>query len=295
MWLLFILLSTVAWALVNVLNSILVHNYHKSPVMLSWIQSVLTIPILVFVSFHVVMNSSWTIILITVGMSGYVADLWFFHVAHRVDISVLNIAWSILALFLTIVGVFYFQESWTIYQSIGALLILVGTMLLILYHQHINFHHTLWLLVILAALYVPYYVVKKAAIDTGENAGTAFFWLLVGREVPSLLTPLISKKTIPLAVRLIRENWLFPLKSLLIVACYLLAEYLGALAYQYGSLSLVSVVANTQPFVVISLAWLATAFWPGYAPKELLSRQSLSIKLLSFLLVFLGLAFMPSR
>lgn len=295
MWLVFILLSTMAWALVNILNSVLVHHYHKSPMMLSWVQSVLSVPLLALIGFHVNIHSSWALLLVIVGMSAYVADLWFFRVAHSLDISVLNIAWSILALFLTIVGVFYFHESWTIHQSIGALLILGGALLLTLYHQHMNLRRTLWLLVILAALYVPYYAMKKAAIDAGEGAGTAFFWLLVGREVPSLLLPLTSRKTVQLAVQIIRDNWLFPLKSLLIVICYFLAEYFGALAYQQGSLSLVAVVANTQPFAVLVFAGLCTTLWPKYAPKELLSRQSLRIKMASFGLMFVGLILMPPQ
>lgn len=293
MWLVFILLSTVAWALVNILNSVLVHHYHKSPILLSWIQSALSVPLLALIGFHVNIYSSWALLLVIVGMSAYVADLWFFRVAHSLDISVLNIAWSILALFLTIVGVFYFHESWTMHQSIGAFLILGGALLLTLYHQHINLHRTLWLLVILAALYVPYYVAKKAAIDAGEGVGTAFFWLLVGREIPSLLLPLTSKKTVQQAVQIIGDNWLFPMKSLLIVICYFFAEYFGALAYERGSLSLVAIVGNTQSFVVLVFAGLCTTFWPRYAPKELLSRQSLGIKISSFGLMFLGLILMP--
>jgi drug/metabolite transporter (DMT)-like permease len=263
--------------------------------MLSWIQSVLSVPLLALIGFHVNLHSSWALLLVIVGMSAYVADLWFFRVAHSLDISVLNMAWSILALFLTIVGVFYFHESWTVHQSIGALFIIGGALLLTLYHQHINLRRTLWLLTILAALYIPYYALKKASIDAGEGAGTVFFWLLVGRELPSLLLPLASRKTIQLAVQIIRDNWLFPFKSLLIVLCYFLAEYFGALAYQQGSLSLVAVVANTQPFAVLAFAGLYTTFWPRHAPKELLSRQSLRIKLVSFALVFLGLMFMPPQ
>jgi drug/metabolite transporter (DMT)-like permease len=295
MWLLFILLSTVAWALVNIFNSVLVHHHHKSPVVLSWTQSVLSIPLLAFVGFKVDIQTPWAFSLLIVGMSAYVADLWFFHVAHSLDISVVNNAWSILALLLTIVGVFYFHESWTFHQSIGAILILIGTLLLTLYHQHINLQRTLCLLIILAALYVPYYVFKKVSIDAGAGVGTVFFWLLLGREIPSILLPLTSRKTIQLSVQIIQNNWLFPLKSFLIMIFYFLAEYFGALAYQHGSLSLVAIVANTQPFVVIGFAGIYIYLWPKYAPKELFSRQSLGIKLTSFGLVFLGLIMMPPQ
>lgn len=295
MWLAFALISTFAWAIVNILNSVLVHHYHKSPMMLSWVQSVLSVPLLAIIGFHANIYSSWALNLMIIGMSGYVADLWFFHVAHRMDISVLNAAWSILALFLTVIGVFYFHESWTIIQSAGACLILGGTLLLTFYHQHINLRRTLWLLIILAALYVPFYVGQKAAVTAGEGAVTTFFWLLVGRELPSLFITLASRKTIQLAVEVMHTSWLFPMKSLLIVICYFLAEYFGVLAYQHGPLSLVAIVANTQMFAVIVFAGFFAFLWPRHAPKELFSRQSIVIKLASFALVFFGLILMPPQ
>lgn len=293
MWLLFILLSTLAWAIVNILNSVLVHHYHKSPVLLSWLQSAISLPLLGFVALGADLDSSWAIIFVCTGISAYLADLWFFHAAHSLDISVLNIAWSILAIFLTIVGFFYFNETWTIHQSLGSALIIAGATILAFCHRQDNFIHTLGVLIALAALYVPYYAVKKAGIDEGVDAQTAFFWLLLGRELPSFFLPLFSKKTMALALRTDRLNILLIGKSALIVLFYFFAEYFGTLAYEDGPLSLVAIVANTQPLVVIMCAAAFVFFWPQYAPKELLSVRSLQIKISCFILTFVGLMFMP--
>jgi drug/metabolite transporter (DMT)-like permease len=295
MWLAFILLSTIAWAGVNVLNSVLIHHYHKSPFILAWIQSAMGIPVLLVIVPFIEIKTPWALFLFITGITAYLADLWFFYAAEKIDISVLNIAWSVLSLLLAVVGVFYFEESWSIQQSVGSCLILAGTLLLTFFHQHISLRKTLWLLVVLALLYLPFYSIKKSAISDEVNVGTVFFWLTVGRETPSFLLPLFSKKTLKTAFQIIHGNLLFPLKSLVIIFCYFMAEFFGALAYKHGPLSLVSITSNTQPFIVILGAWFCASFWPRLAPKELFSRQSLKIKILSFSLVFAGLILMPPQ
>jgi len=65
---------------------------------------------------------------------------------------------------------------------------------------------------------------------------------------------------------------------------------LGIAAYEYGPVSLIMVVGNIQPFFVIFFAWMLTKLVPSKAPKELLTRQSVQIKLISFIIVFFGLA-----
>ncbi len=295
MWLFYILLSTIAWAGVNVLNSVLVHHHHKSPVILSWIQSILSMPVLLVLFFAIETQTSWALPLFVTGMSAYIADLWFFHAADKIDISVLNVAWSILSLFLTVIGVFYFHETWSIHQSFGAILIIIGSLLLTFFHKHINLHRTLWLVTVLALLYVPFYSIKKVAINSNVSAFSAFFWLTIGRETPSFVLPMLSRNVFKKAMTAITSNYLFCLKSLIIIFFYFLAELLGAYAYQYGPLSLVAITSNTQPFFVIIGAWMCMLFWPAFAPKELLTRQSLKVKTASFCLVFAGLLLMPPQ
>jgi hypothetical protein len=69
-----------------------------------------------------------------------------------------------------------------------------------------------------------------------------------------------------------------------------LAEYAGAFAYASGPLSLVVVVSNVQPFLVLAIAGFVVRFFPSKAAKELLTRQSVQLKLLCFFLAFIGLA-----
>ena len=68
------------------------------------------------------------------------------------------------------------------------------------------------------------------------------------------------------------------------------AGFLEALSLVYGHLSLVVITYNVQPFCVMFFAWLFARYAPAIAPKELLTTQSVQIKLISFAIVFFGLA-----
>jgi len=50
------------------------------------------------------------------------------------------------------------------------------------------------------------------------------------------------------------------------------------------------IVGNVQPFFVIGQSWLIAKALPRYAPRELLTAQSVGVKLTSFAVVFVGLA-----
>lgn len=292
MWVLFVLLSTFGWALVNVLDSVLVHNYEKRPMTLMWCQSMWSLPILAVLAFFLPLHASWPWlpVLLLMGIVGYLADLQFFHVLEKIDVSVTNVAWSLLSLILAIAGFILFQESWGPMQAAGAVLILAGVFFVSLYHQHINLRHTLWLLFTLATLYAPVYIIKKAAINENIAPATVFFWMLVCREGAAFLAPWFFPSARRAGWKAIRNDGSFSRINAVVIVAFLLAEYFGALAYQAGELSLVAIVSDIQPFVVMGIAWLIGLAWPHRLPKELLTKQSVRLKILCFTVVTVGLA-----
>lgn len=292
MWILWTLLSVSAWAIVNVLDSVLVHRFERHPLALMWSQSLVSVPTIAFLSFFVPVATPWAGFLFLFGIIGYLGDVWFFHVLRHVDVSVSNIAWSILSLFLAIAGFFLFHEAWGSLQTVGAVLILGGTLLVSGLHTGVRMRHMLLLVCILASLYLPYYVAKKFAIDAGVLPLTVFFWMLAGRETLSFSTPLFFPRVRQAATRAMRASRSFMVVNASVIGLFLLAEFFGVLAYRSGPLSLVAITSNIQPFLVMALAWLIVRYRPTHAAKELLSKQSVAVKLASFSLVFLGLAFL---
>jgi hypothetical protein len=60
-------------------------------------------------------------------------------------------------------------------------------------------------------------------------------------------------------------------------------------AFEIGMLSLVTIAGNLHPFFVIFFAWTLMQTKATHVPKELLSVQSITIKLLCFTIVLVGL------
>jgi len=291
MWLLYTLLSTSMWALVNVLDSLIVRNYEKNPFVLMWCQSLFSIVFLALLPlFMRVESSSWILSLMFFGATGFVGDLWFFRVLRHIDVSVSNVAWAILSIFLSIAGFLLFQESWTTSQSVGSVLVIGGVFFLSFFQHSSNVKRTLGFLVSLALLYLPYYIMKKIAIDADLGVVHVFYWMLLGRELCAFNVPWFFPSIRRAGFSILRSGWSFSMFNGAVILCFLLAELFGAYAYEIGTISLVSIVANIQPFIVIALAWLFIRLLPARAPRELLIMQSVQVKLISFSVVFGGLA-----
>jgi drug/metabolite transporter (DMT)-like permease len=291
MWLMLQLASVTLWAGVNVLDSILVHRYDKHPVNLMWYQSVFSVPALAVFAVTQNVHSSWMIALLLVGVIGYFGDLVFFRALDLIDVSITNIAWVILSIFLSVGGVFFLQESWTLQETIGAAAILVGILVLSLWHRHISSVKVFLLLPLLGLLYTPFYLVQKAALLSGEHILAVFFWSLIGRESCSFLipwcVPAFRKRILTCDAR---HHVFFHVLNGIVIALFFGGTFSTAWAFAVGPISLVSIVGNVQPFIVLLFAWLLYHFAPSYAPRELLTAQSVQVKLVSFTVVFVGLA-----
>jgi hypothetical protein len=86
-----------------------------------------------------------------------------------------------------------------------------------------------------------------------------------------------------------RINIWFLLLNVIATFSSILGFFFMTNAYAVGLASLVAVTENMQPFCVIFLAWLVAFLVPKCAPRELLTIQSVQVKLVSFLIVFVGL------
>jgi uncharacterized membrane protein len=211
-------------------------------------------------------------------------------VLKRIDVSVVNAAWSILTVFLSILGFLYFKEQWSMEQGIGAVLVLAGMFLLSFFHAHVSLLRTFSMLTVLALAYVPAAFARKYTLAMGEGILPVFFWLVFGRDILGFFIPLVVS---PLRRTLRRElsgqSFAFFLLCALAISLFYVSEYTLSLAYRSGPVSLISVVANIQPFMVLFIAWIVWKILPSFAPKELFGMRSLAQKLTSFTIVFIGL------
>ena len=154
-----------------------------------------------------------------------------------------------------------------------------------------SFAQTIVLLALLALVFTPHYIIRKAALLHSQSVIAVFFWPLVSRESICILSPFFLSPLRASIAKLVRRvDVMYYVISGFVIACFLGGELTGALAYAHGPISLISITSNIQPFVVLFLAWLLWRLVPSYASKELLTLQSVRVKIVSFVIVFAGLA-----
>lgn len=289
MWLLFAVLMVAGWSVPVVVNSMIVSHYEKNPFVLLVIQSCFSLSVIAIAAAYVPLSSAWIPYFVAGAVLAYAGDVLFFLALDRMDASVFNIVWAFLAVLLSVVGFVWFGETWSPLQTAAALFILFGVLLLSYWHRHLS-PQGLCILLAMALLYVPNNAFEKAALDAGEAVSTVLFWQVIVREMLCFCFPWFLPG-FRASFRRFRgqADARFLLLCAVAVFFFFVGLYFSARAYQVGSLSLVSVVGNIQPFVVLSMAWLVWRLWPRYASRELLDGQSLQAKLLGFGAVFFGM------
>ena len=116
MWLPLQLLAALCWASVTVLDSLLVKHYEKKPYVLMWCQSCFSMPVLLAVLIVSGSVTPWTIPLVIAGMIAFLGDITFFVLLNCVDASVVQVAWSIFTVLLSIISIALFGETWSLWQ-----------------------------------------------------------------------------------------------------------------------------------------------------------------------------------
>ncbi|MDO8648247.1 MAG: hypothetical protein Q7R81_00515 [Candidatus Peregrinibacteria bacterium] len=291
MWLLLQCLAVTLWAGVNVLDSLLVHHYEKHPIILMWTQSCFTVPTLLTTAILFPTPPAYVVMLVGAGVVAYTGDLVFFRVLEAMDVSVTNIAWAILSVFLSVLGVVVLSESWTALQTAGAVLVFAGAVALSLWQRRVTAARSLLLLPFLALLYTPFYFVQEVALRNGDSIIAVSLWSLLGRECTAFFSPcFVPAFRRRILTFLPRSDLRFWVISGSVIALFLTATVLTSAAFAVGPLSLVAVVGNIQPFIVLALAYFCVRLFPRFAPREILTAYSVTIKIFSFSAVFAGLA-----
>jgi len=191
MWFPLTILSAFAWGSINVANSTLVAKFQKSPSLLLWSQTFVSMLFLGVIAFFYDIRTPWAYAIFPMASLAYFGDLLFFWILDKLDVSVVNAAWAILAVYMSIVGFVFFGETWTLQQLAGAALVLVGVFTLSFFSRQISFTRTILLLSLLALTYVPAYGMRKAALDAGVPVVPVLFWTLLGRDFIAFVAPFL--------------------------------------------------------------------------------------------------------
>ncbi len=291
MWFPLTLLTAFLWALINVINSGITKRYTKDPSVILWVQVCFSMIFLTMIGFLTHPDPRMSLVFLPVGVITYLADLLFFWICSRLDISVMNAAWCLQSVILSAAGIFLFHELWTPVTFLGAVLVILGVLLLSLRASTHSFGKTALFIIPLALLYIPNALARKVALTAGMPILPIFFWLLLCRDGLAFTVPwfLPSERR-----KIMRTLPTLPLSFFVTCAIpitlFFTVEYVTLRALAIGPLSIVSVVGNVQPFFVLGLAWLLHRHGHHLAPNEIVTKESIRIKALSFFIAFIGLA-----
>ena len=290
MWLVYIIVSNFCWSISDVSNSVLVNHYEKSAVAVAWFQSVIDLCILAVLLVLFPLEARWMPWFFLGGFLSYCAFLGLLYTIKHIDVSVMNAAWVFMSTAMAIGGFILFSESWTLLQSLGVVLAFFGVLLLSFWHQHVSLVHTVLLLAAVGLLYSPFFLIQKSALLSGVPVFTAFIWPVAFQKISAFVYGLchpVHRSTIVHMKSIATPS--FYIVTCIAVISSLLGWLLMTLAYNIAAVSLVAILVNMQPFTTMLTAWVATLFLGKFAPKELLTSQSVTIKLIAFTCTFIGL------
>ena len=296
MWLLFSLLSASAFAVVNILDSIIVQRYEKHPLVIMWLFGVLRLLMLLPFPFFVDLRTDYAWMLMGCGLILGAALVLYLYVLDHMDASVTQSAWAIESVILSLLGFAFLAESWSGWQTTGALLILTAVFALSYWHRHVSIARTVGLLLLLGAVTAAAEFGVKVALSRDTAYPVVLFWFLFGTGSASVILPLFRRDA---RARLRRTISSAPPAFFAFLGCSIGMSFLGfaaaVKAFQVGMLSLATIASNIQPFLVIFFAWILAQTKATQLPKELLSPQSVIVKLACFALAFTGLALLVTN
>lgn len=289
MWFVYIMLGNAVWSISDVAVSMIVNKVDRSPLVVGWYIGCIEIFTLVVLALFLPLELVWLGSFFIAGVCIYIGLLLFLVLLSRVDVSVSSAAWVFMSVGIAAGGFIFFDESWSIFQAIGAVISIAGVLLLSFWHKHVAPFRTCGLLALVGLIYVPYFLIQKGALLAGVSLVNVFFWPLLFQKLLAVIFPLLlMKKKIFIGISKELLPWSLGM-MILVVAASLLGFLYTTLAYDAGLASLVGIAENGQPFFLMFFAWIAIWLVPKYAPKELVTAQSFGIKIISFCIVFTGL------
>lgn len=290
MWFLYAILGNVCWTTSDVMNSIMIKHFEKSPLVISWFASVFGLICLACMGLVMEVEVTWIPVYAMTGIAMFFGNLFYYFVLHRLDVSVMNAAWVFMNIFISAYGLLFFGETWSMLQWIGVLLSITGVLILSYWHQHVSIGRTVGYLTLLGLFFAPLFLVQKAALLEGQSIASSFYWTILISELCHFIAPIFHAPT----RNRIQHHVMHPTPAffqfcLWAVVIWLSAFLLVAYANQIAYVSIVMMFENAQPFVTICVAWIFAQLLPKYAPRELLTIQSVQTKIISFTIVFIGL------
>ncbi len=288
LWILFSILAALLWAIVHILDKIILTKLIKNPVISLLFLGIigLIISFIVYLFYGFSELSYFNILLSFIASICYVLMIYFYFEATQLEeISRVVSFFRITPLFVLIFSVFLFNEIFSFSKYLGIILLILGSIL-------ISFKKSVKLtfgksfrFIIIAAIFSALNTIITKYLLNFTDFWTVFAYLRIGVFV--VLIPffywnfselmLIIKKRNKKIIGLISLNELLNLFGILFIT----------IAISLNSATLVSALSSIYPFFVLVFAVILSVFYP-HILKEEIGKSTLAIKIIAIILIFVG-------
>jgi drug/metabolite transporter (DMT)-like permease len=277
-WLIFSLVAAFIWAVVNIIDKIIVSRYIDKVVVylvFTGLTSLLGIGLSLFFKVQI-LSTSYLILALSTGILYQVYTYLFFRALQISDASSVANMLLLVPVFSVIVGRFFFHELFQSWTYVGIFLVLVGVLGASwevssssgpgLKRGRIT--PALGLMTLSAVLTTIDYSFQKAVLMVTTDM-TLFLWSRVGVFLATILILILFRSVVPSMKHTIKS---IPRIIMPIVVgnsiIDMVATFALMAAYSVGALGLVTTSVSTQPVFVLLLVILLNRIKPKLVPSK---------------------------
>lgn len=297
LWFVLALIAPCAWALVNILDKVVITHLIPSPLVRIVIDGVIefSIAALLLIVVNVVLLPPFLLILsILTGVLLFVFNYLYYLALKNGAVSGVSAILQLVPVFSIMWGALFFRETFTLLSYVGMALIVIGPILVSVDIQNgvrglIDTRSIQLFVYLIPAVFILSigYALQKYILQW-TNPETVFFWGRVGGLIFSgsiiALSP-TSRRTTTTFLQKARPGSIGAL--IIISTLNLIGIYSLAAAYKTGPVSLITVLASTQP----AIAYLVLIFHQysrlKLLPPDIKEETSL-VKIVGLLTILAG-------
>jgi len=296
-WFLIALIGPILWAIVNHIDKYLLSDRFEGNnvgalMIFSTLQCGLVLPILYLFNHDIfAVSLSNILLLVVIGIISVFAIMPYMYALDEEEASIVIPLFQLIPIWGFVFSYFLIGETLTVFQLIGCLLIIAGSIIITLEfdeEEKIKFKKKTILLMLLSTVLFAFYetLFKYVAVDVGFVVSS--FWEYLGVFLMGVIFYLFVKKY--------KESFKHLLKTSggKIISLNILSEsftIIGNAAVNFALIiapvALTLTVSGIQPLFVFLIGIFLTIFFPNIS-KEKMSKKHLIQKVVSILVIIIG-------
>ena len=287
-WILFSILATIVWAIVNTVDKYILTKLVRKPVILLMILGIIGLiaSFLVYLFHGFSYLSYFNIALAFAAGILYIIGILFYFKAVKIEeISRVIPLLYLSPLFVSILAAIFLGEIFTPIKYLGIFLLIIGAIFISSKNFiKISFGKAFWFMVLASLVLSVNAVITKHLLNF-VDFWTIFSYIRIGAFFALIPIFCFSFKDLILSVREHGKKAIILISLNEILA--LVGVVLITIAMSRGYVTLVNALSSVQPFFVLLFAVILSIFYPKIL-KEEIDKKTVLIKLIAITFMFIG-------